>query len=99
MRKMWVLVVLLACSCVTARVMNRISPGMRRQQVIRALGQPDSVSDDGETEYLSYRFPETGTEWWLSVERFYFVRLVDGRVDAYGRQGDFNSNNPLCQCE
>ena len=80
---------MLACGCVTANVMNRVSLGMNKEQVVSALGSPDSVSAQGAAEYLSYRFPETGTEWWLSQERFYFVRIVDGSVESYGRQGDF----------
>lgn len=77
-----------ACAPASAR-MNRISLGMSKNDVIRALGRPVSVSATDRTEYLNYRFAE---ETWNAPDRVpYFVRFRDGKVDAYGRLGDFDS--------
>ena len=39
----------------------------------------------GNTEYLKYQLISD----WIFTDRYY-VRLTDGRVDAFGRVGDFN---------
>jgi len=42
---------------------------------------PDRVAAKGNTEYLIYSYRNDE----------YFIRLIDGKVEAYGRQGDFDS--------
>ena len=42
--------------------------------------------------YLNYRFSETDWDWWLAIQRPYFVRLVDGKVETFGREGDFGTS-------
>lgn len=86
-----VAVVLLSSGCVTARVMNQLEPGMHKRLVVAKLGEPASVSAKDGVEYLNYRFPESDWDWWLSVERFYYVRIIDSKVESFGRQGDFDS--------
>lgn len=75
--------------------MNKISLGMTKQQVIQQLGTPMGVSAQNGVEYLSYSLSDTMQEaiaW--QTHRFY-VRLVNGHVDSYGRVGDFNSTHPV----
>jgi len=81
----------LLVGCATAHRINRISTGMSKADVIATLGNPVSVSADGTVEYLNYRFAETSEEAFYAVKRPYFVRIRDGKVDAYGRTGDFDS--------
>jgi hypothetical protein len=64
---------------------NQLQLGMSRAQVVEAMGSPSSTSEMGNTVYLKYRLHSD----WIFSERYY-VRLVDGKVDAYGRVGDFN---------
>jgi hypothetical protein len=59
--------------------MSRISPGMSKPDVIHILGDPSSVGGVSGVEVLHYMQDEG---WWRFS--YYFVRLVDGRVESYG---------------
>src|SRR5687768_34818 len=78
----------------SSKKLNAVSVGMTKAEVIQALGQPDSVSATGGTEYMVYRLGQ-GVE--VQYDRFvptrgnYYVRLLNGRVDSYGQVGDFDS--------
>jgi len=65
--------------------MNSLKIGMTKQEVIEAIGAPNSSSGSRNVEYLKY---ESNTGVFSSDE--YYVRLMDGKVDAYGKKGDFN---------
>jgi hypothetical protein len=65
--------------------MNSLKIGMTKQEVIEAIGEPNLTSASGKLEYLKYRI-NVG----LVYSDEYFVRLLDGKVDAYGQRGDFN---------
>lgn len=65
--------------------MNNLKIGMTKQEVIEAIGVPDRTSASGNVEYLKYRI-DTG----IFSSDLYLVRLLDGKVDAYGQRGDFN---------
>ena len=71
--------------------MNSVSVGMTKQQVIEVLGPPVSTSAKQGVEYLNYRFSETSDHAFEGVTTPYFVRIIGGKVDAYGRLGDFDS--------
>jgi hypothetical protein len=58
---------------------------MTKQEVIETIGAPNITSANGNVEYLKYRI-NTGV--FYSDE--YYVRLLDGKVEAYGQKGDFN---------
>jgi hypothetical protein len=68
-----------------ASKMNEVRIGMSREQVVEAIGAPNSTSEMGNTAYLNYQLYSD----WIFTDR-YFVRLTDGRVDAFGRVGAFN---------
>ena len=79
------------CTGTTAKL-NKVSLGMSKTEVIKAVGSPDSVSAQGDVEYLTY--------YWATPKQIfadentlpeYFIRLVDGKVEAYGKIGDFDS--------
>ena len=64
---------------------NNLKIGMTKQEVIEAIGDPDTTSASGKVEYLKYRI-KVG----LVYSDQYLVRLLNGKVDAYGQKGDFN---------
>ncbi len=68
-----------------ASKMNDVRLGMNREQVVSAVGTPSSTSEMGNTTFLNYQLCTD----WIFTDR-YFVRLTDGKVDAFGRVGDFN---------
>jgi hypothetical protein len=67
-----------------ANNMNKLRLGMSKAEVIQAMGPPCSTSANREAEYLKYRFYYDGL---FTSE--YYVKLQDGKVDAFGRLGEF----------
>jgi len=65
--------------------MNNLKIGMTKQEAIEAVGSPNSTSASGNVQYLKYRI---NSGIFSSDE--YYVRLIDGKVEAYGQKGDFN---------
>ena len=59
--------------------MHRISPGMTKAEVVKALGKPRSVGGGSSIEVLHY-MDDRG--FWQYD--YYYVRLVDGKVESYG---------------
>ena len=95
------LTMVLLVGCATAPNLNSISLGMSKQEVIKSLGNPYSVSAKNNTEYLKYNciggaFLMTTAECDPRIGNGeYFVRLVNGKVESYGKVGDFDSaKNP-----
>ncbi len=86
-----VLGALFLCACATATKINKLSVGMGKEQVIAALGKPVSVSAQQDVEYLNYRLSETANDAFYGVTTPYYVRIVGGRVESFGRLGDFDS--------
>jgi outer membrane protein assembly factor BamE (lipoprotein component of BamABCDE complex) len=84
-------VLLLSVGCATSGKMGQVSIGMTRAEVIDALGDPVSTSGTGGTEYLNYHLSETSEDVKYEVKKDYYVRLVNGRVDSFGRLGDSDS--------
>ncbi|MFH1075747.1 MAG: SHOCT domain-containing protein [Pseudomonadota bacterium] len=74
-----------ACAVVTIGTANKLKVGMTKDQAIEIMGKPISVSASGGYEYLYYKLPETEDEAAMGWTTPYYVRLVDGRIDAYGR--------------
>ena len=67
---------------------NRLSIGMAKQDVVSVMGQPMSTAAPGHrVEVLRYRLYDA--VWGDYGE--YFVKIVDGKVDSYGKVGDFDS--------
>ncbi len=94
MKKLLVLLCLGLLGCATASNLNNVSLGMSKSDVVKALGSPSSVSAKDNVEYLQYSSykPFTSPSEWHSN---YFVRLVNGKVESYGKVGDFDSTkNP-----
>jgi len=79
------LALMLLMGCAGASKMNSVQLGMTRDQVVSVIGSPSSTSEMGNTQYLKYQLCSD----WVFTDRYY-VRLTDGKVDAYGRVGDFN---------
>lgn len=79
------LAALLLLGCGTASKLNSVQLGMTKDQVIDTIGAPSSTSGMGDTQYLKYQLCSD----WIFTNRYY-VRLTNGKVDAFGRVGDFN---------
>lgn len=88
----------LLAGCATANKINSINLGMTKEDVIKLMGKPASISAKEGTEYLNYSLSETDTQAYYGITKPYYVRIIDGKVDAYGRLGDFDSTkNPTIQ--
>ena len=78
-------------ACATSSKINGVQQGMTRAEVEKIMGKPVSISSQGSATYLSYRLSETSDDEVMGRTTPYFVRLIDGKVESYGRTGDFNS--------
>ncbi len=77
--------------CATSGKINNVGIGMTKSEVIVVMGKPVSVSAKGDTEYLNYKLSETDNDAVSGWTSKYYVRLIDGKIDSYGRTGDFDS--------
>src|SRR3989338_3734096 len=97
MRKYLTLVIFtVVCGCATgsakypADKMNFLEVGMTRHQVVQILGMPNSTSAIDNTVYLLYMLHERNHPPDREHTEF-FVRVVNGKVESFGRSGDFDS--------
>jgi hypothetical protein len=78
--------------CATAHKTNRLSLGMTKQEVISVMGRPTSTASPGNgQEMLRYNLFATGDDAYYGITDEYYVRLINGNVDSYGKMGDFDS--------
>ena len=84
-------IAMLLLSCATAHKISLVGISMTKQEVIELMGTPVSTSAQGNVEYLNYALSETGDDAFYGRTRPYYVRLVNGRVESFGRTGDFDS--------
>lgn len=87
------IIMLFLYGCASTPKMNRLSVGLTKTEVISVMGrEPDSSSAKGDVEYLTYLL---WRDFWDRrpgdySDRF-FVRLIGGKVESYGKNGDFDS--------
>lgn len=81
----------LLAGCATAGKISTVQLGMTKDDVIKVMGKPTSVSAQGSSEYLNYALSETDDDAFRGWTKPYYVRLINGKVESYGRTGDFNS--------
>ena len=55
------------------------------------MGPPTSTSAQGTREYLNYALSETDDHAFAGITTPYYVRLINSKVESYGRAGDFDS--------
>ena len=77
--------------CATSGKINAVQIGMTKDEVVAVMGNPVSVSAKGESKYLNYRLSETSDNAYYGITTPYYVRLINGKVDSFGRTGDFDS--------
>lgn len=88
-----ILAVMLLAGCAGTVKMNRLSVGMTKAEAISVMErEPDSTSAQGGVEYLTYLL---WRDFWERrpgdySDRF-FIRLINGKVESYGKSGDFDS--------
>lgn len=84
----------------SARKMNEVSVGMTKAEVISVMGQPDSTAAKDGVEYMNYRLATSALDFDESDTSEYFVRFMNGKVDAFGHRGDFDTaGNPIQHVE
>ena len=86
---------ILITGCATAPKMNRLSIGMSKQEVTSIMGRPDSTSDTGDgTELLHYKLSTKGGPFMdVATAEDYIVKIVSGKVVAFGKAQDFQSQS------
>jgi hypothetical protein len=83
------LAALLAAGCLErASKINGVSLGMTKEQVLKVMGPPASMTADTNAVYLNYALAESGPTFGTpAVATPYEIKLVDGKVVSYGRAG------------
>ena len=88
------LAALLAAGCLApASKINGVSIGMTKAQALQVMGQPVSVTSDGHAEFLNYALAEGDRDWGGALTP-YEIKMVDGKVAAYGRAGSPTAGAP-----
>jgi hypothetical protein len=89
------LIVFASCATIDGgKDFSAISIGMSKAEVLAVKGKPYETSASGGTEYFIYAtYLINGNG--KNVTDTYFVRFVRGKVDSYGRVGDFDSTKDL----
>ena len=76
------LLILVVAACANARRTERLRVGMTKADVTAVMGRPVSFGADKQSEVMYYRLLEGD----IGADiRTYFVRLVDGKVESFGR--------------
>ncbi|WP_417436851.1 SHOCT domain-containing protein [Idiomarina abyssalis] len=84
---------LIITGCATSGKINGVQIGMTKEDAINIMGDPVSISAKGDTEYLNYKLSETDDDAFLGWTSPYYIRLINGKVESYGRTGDFDSTH------
>jgi hypothetical protein len=83
--------VLLAGCAATANKISDVQLGMTKDEVIRVMGKPTSISAQAGSEYLNFALSETNDDAARGLTTPYYVRLINGKAESFGRTGDFDS--------
>lgn len=76
--------VIFVVGCATENKMTAVSIGMTKDEVVKAIGQPNSNFSQGNSETLKYELSETGDSALSSRAESNYVRLINGRVVSFG---------------
>lgn len=90
---------LLVIGCAKAKPQfGNIKAGDAESTVIAKLGKPSSTALSGAVKYLEYESWDYNP-WYGYRENYqvYFVKIVDGKVESFGRKGDFDSTKDPTQ--
>lgn len=85
------LALLSGCVHPSAGKMNNLAVGMTKQEVVQVMGLPVSTSAQAGAAYLTYQLDEENFVRSQGHLVRYYVRLIDGKVESFGRVGDFDS--------
>ena len=91
--------ILITLSCIGPKAdpnFSLISIGMTKEQVKTCLGEPIRVAVQGATEYFEYDAWDSVGQLKINI-RSLFVRFINGKVESYGKKGDFDSTKDPTQ--
>ena len=91
------IVLVVLAGCATASKTNGLSLGMTKAQVLAVMGQPASTAADRKVEVLRYKLSATGHDAFHHRTEEYFVRLVNGKVERFGKAGDWEDGEGATQ--
>ena len=79
--------------------LTQIAIGMTKDEVTSKIGKPTRVSVQGTMDYFEYEAYDERNRPFVGLVkdnfRFLFVRFKSGKVESFGRKGDFDSTkNP-----
>ena len=60
-------IVFVLSACATAHTISRVQLGMTKDEVVKLMGKPASVSAQGDFEYLNFALSETDDQAFVGV--------------------------------
>ena len=98
MRKLiylFVLAVLVSgCAALLPNQLNSLKLGMSKEEVIKTLGPPESISASEGIEYLNYSALVVGG---MGATTPHYVCIQGGKVVSFGKHGDFGTTEQPAQ--
>jgi hypothetical protein len=76
------LLIIAMAACANATRTGKLRIGMTKPEVVAVMGKPVSFGADRQSEVLYFRLVEGDIGGGM---RTFFVRLVEGKVDSFGR--------------
>ena len=70
---------------------------MTKAQVLAVMGRPASTAAASDVEVLRYRLSATGHDAFHHRTDEYYVRLAGGKVERFGKAGDWGSGEGATQ--
>ena len=70
----------------SAKKINNLNIGMTKAEVIEVMGEPNYTSAANDIEILSYKLTSNSP-----YSDTYIVRIVNGKVDRFGKEGSLRS--------
>ena len=72
----------LLTECATANKVSGLQLGMTKDEVVRVMGKPTSISAQGGSEYLNFALSETDDDPFHGRTEPHYVRLINGKVES-----------------
>ena len=73
---------LVGCVGQPSSTINRVALGMSKDQVLKVMGSPTSITADQNAEYLNYSLREHP-----NIFQPCQIKIVNGKVESYGLAG------------
>jgi hypothetical protein len=91
----FLVLVTIISGCANSGKINNVRLGMTKDEVIKVLGEPVSITAQDDNKFLNYKLSETNNDALRGLTTPYYVKIMNDRVESFGRSADIvNSEKP-----